>query len=183
MRGARRRREPLPLTALLLAVLAVGAIAYALFDFARAEYTERQAAKAEAAVAAALRAAQPKPRVAASTAPPEKRFGFYDMLPQLEVVVPEVDGDVRADKTAAPVTAPGVYVLQAGSYASQAEAAKVQARLTSLGISSQIQKIAVDDRQVHRVRIGPVEQLPRLNQIRQRLRNARIDALLIRVGE
>ena len=125
----------------------------------------------------------PKPRAPPSTAPPEKRYGFYDMLPNFEVVVPEEDHDVRRDTTPAPLEVPGVYVLQAGSYGSFAEADRVKAQLALLGISSQIQKITVDDRQYNRVRIGPIEDLNELNRVRKRLRDAKIDALLIRVGE
>lgn len=128
-------------------------------------------------------APKPKPRAKPSTAPPEKDYGFYDMLPNFEVVVPEEDKDVRADSTPAPVEVPGVYVLQAGSYASFAEADRVKARLALLGIASQIQRITVDEREYHRVRIGPIEQLAELNRVRQRLRSAKIDVLVIRVGE
>lgn len=78
---------------------------------------------------------------------------------------------------------PGAYVLHAGSYGSFAEADKVKAQLALLGISSQIQKITVDERQYHRVRIGPIEDLGELNRTRKRLRDARIDVLVIRVGE
>ena len=83
------------------------------------------------------------------------------MLPNFEVVVPEEDRDVRRDTTPAPLDVPGVYVLQAGSYGSFAEADRVKAQLALLGISSQIQKISVDDRQYNRVRIGPIEELER----------------------
>ncbi len=125
----------------------------------------------------------PKPKAPPGNAPPERRYGFYDMLPNFDVVVPEEDHDVRRDTTPAPLDVPGVYVLQAGSYGSFAEADRVKAQLALLGISSQIQKISVDERQYNRVRIGPIEDLNELNRIRKRLRDAKIDALLIRVGE
>ena len=180
-----RRNAGLPGWAILACGLAIGAIAVAGYDIVRekltAPATTAAAPDAPTEPAAAKPKEKPKPRV--NEAPPEKRYGFYDMLPNFEVVIPEVDGTARPDKTAAPITTPGVYVLQAGSYADQAEAVKVQARLTALGINSQLQKIAVDERQFHRVRIGPIETLPDLNRTRQRLRTAGIDAILIRVGE
>jgi cell division protein FtsN len=119
----------------------------------------------------------------ANAEPPEKRYGFYDMLPNFEVVVPEEDRDVRRDTTPAPLEVPGVYVLQAGSYGAFAEADRVKAQLALLGIQSQIQKITVDDRQYHRVRIGPIDELAELNRVRRRLHDSRIDVLVIRVGE
>jgi cell division protein FtsN len=141
---------------------------------------DRLAARPDRAAAAPAR---PAPKARPSSAPPEKRFEFYEMLPNFEVVIPEEDRDARPDKSPAPVEAPGVYVLQAGSYGAFAEADGVKARLALLGVKSQIQKITVDERQYHRVRIGPIEDLGELNRARKRLRAAGIDVLVIRVGE
>ncbi len=162
----------------LLAGLVIGAVLVWTGFFVRDKLLAPAGPAAEAPPKPAA-----KPKVRPSTAPPEKNYDFYDMLPNSDVVVPEEDHEVRADKTPAPIEAPGVYVLQAGSYASFAEADKVKAQLALLGIRSQIQKIAVDERQYHRVRIGPIEDLAELNRVRQRLRTARIDVLVIRVGE
>jgi cell division protein FtsN len=59
----------------------------------------------------------------------------------------------------------------------------MKAQLALLGISSQIQRISVDEREYHRVRIGPIEQLDELNRLRRRLRAASVDFLVVRVGE
>lgn len=176
---ADRRRSATPGWVLVLAGLALGAAAVTTFFYVRDQLAPQPAASAPAVTTPA----RPRPRPKPADKPAEKDFEFYDMLPNFEVVVPEEDKDVRPDKTPAPVEAPGVYVLQAGSYSTFAEADKVKAQLALLGISSQIQKITVDERQYHRVRIGPIEKLDELNRVRQRLRNARIDVLVIRVGE
>ncbi|WKZ12661.1 MAG: SPOR domain-containing protein [Gammaproteobacteria bacterium] len=125
----------------------------------------------------------PKPQPKAPSAPPEKRFEFYEMLPNSEVIVPEEGRDVRPGKTPVPLDTPGVYVLQAGSYGEFADADRVKAKLALLGIRSQIQEITVDERRYHRVRIGPIEDLAELNRNRGQLRKAGIDFLVIRVGE
>lgn len=168
---------------LVLAGLALAAVGVTVGFYVRDKLSGQAAdvspTEASAPKARPKAAAKPAP----SGAPPEKRYEFYDMLPNFEVVVPEEDLDVRPDKTPAKISVPGVYVLQAGSYAGFAEADKVKAQLALLGISSQIQKITVDDRTYHRVRIGPIESLDELNRTRQRLRNARVEALVIRVGE
>ncbi len=52
-----------------------------------------------------------------------------------------------------------------------------------LGITSRIQKVSVDDKDYHRVRIGPVDSLERVNALRGQLRNAQIDIMVIRVGD
>lgn len=177
--GTRRRKGGTPGWALLLIGLAAGAAAVTSTIYIRDKLASRAAPDAQPA---ATRPA-PRPTPRPGTAPAEKRFEFYEMLEEAEVVVPEPDADRRAGKPPAPLEAPGVYVLQAGSYAAFADADKVKARLALLGIRSQIQEISVDQRQFHRVRIGPIEDLDELNRNRTRLREAGIDFLVIRVGE
>src|SRR3954465_6786960 len=46
----------------------------------------------------------------------DQRFDFYDILPQYEVVVPEVESTAGPTAKAKPVDEPGSYVLQAGSF-------------------------------------------------------------------
>ncbi len=113
---------------------------------------------------------------------PEPRFKFYDMLPNFEVVIPEEDTVVRNNSRSAPLDTPGIYVLQAGSFSSHTDADRMKARLAMLGITSRIQKVSVDDKDYHRVRIGPVDSLERLNAMRSQLRNAQVDIMVIRVG-
>jgi cell division protein FtsN len=115
--------------------------------------------------------------------PTESRFTFYDMLPNFEVVVPEEDPDVRADTEPRAVVEPGVYVLQAGSFSHYEDADKRRAELALQGIESNIQRITIDDKTYHRVRIGPIDNLDELNVTRSRLRAANIDVLRIKLGE
>ena len=51
------------------------------------------------------------------------------------------------------------------------------------GIESQIQRVTIDDKTYHRVRIGPTSDLDELNMLRSRLRSAQIDVLRIRLGD
>lgn len=111
------------------------------------------------------------------------RFQFYEMLPNFEVVVPEQEKKVGRGASLPPVEDPGIYVLQAGSFPEFAEADAVRARLALLGVSSQIQKVTVDEKTYHRVRVGPISDLNELNRLRNRLRQNRIDFLVIQVGE
>jgi len=153
-------------------------------------------------VAAAIyvkdREARPAEPVSAGAAPPsesgttgtapkvpektEPRFKFYDMLPNFEVVIPEEDTVVSNQSRSAPLDTPGIYVLQAGSFSSHSDADRMKARLAMLGISSRIQKVSVDDKDYHRVRIGPVDSLDRLNTLRSQLHDAQVDIMVIRVG-
>ena len=113
----------------------------------------------------------------------DERFDFYDVLPQYEVVIPEVDSAPRADAPVRAVEEPGRYVLQVGSFAALDDADRLKARIALLGIESRIQRVTIDDDVFHRVRIGPIADLEQLNQVRRRLHDADIDWLLMQVRE
>ena len=66
---------------------------------------------------------------ASSGAASGEHYDFYKMLPHFEVVVPEKERDVKQDVPTANIQRPGVYVLQAGSYRSEAEADRVAKRI------------------------------------------------------
>lgn len=119
----------------------------------------------------------------APDAPPAKTYDFYDKLPKFEVVVPEKEKDVRPDLKPAPETRRGTYVLQAGSYKNFADADRVRAQLALQGVESKVQKVSVDNDTWHRIRIGPISKLDELNRLRQILRKANVDVLVIRVGD
>jgi cell division protein FtsN len=114
---------------------------------------------------------------------PGKSYAFYDMLPKFEMVVPEKDKDVRPDTKSVPETRRGTYVLQAGSYKNFADADRVRAKLALQGVESKVQKVSVDNDTWHRIRIGPISKLDELNRLRQILRKADVDVLVIRVGD
>ena len=99
------------------------------------------------------------------------------------VVIPEEEPDVTRDKAVEAIQTPGTYVLQAGSFSEQSDADRRRAELALLGIESRIQRISIDDRTYHRVRIGPMNDLDELNLLRAQLRQAGIDALRIRLGD
>lgn len=117
------------------------------------------------------------------TEAPAKSYDFYDMLPKFEVVVPEKDKDVKPDIRPVPETRRGTYVLQAGSYKNPADADRVRAQLALQGVESKVQKVSVDNDTWHRIRIGPISNLDELNHLRQVLRKADVDVLVIRVGD
>ncbi len=115
--------------------------------------------------------------------PKESRFDFYEMLPSFEVVIAEEEPDVSRDTEPEAVVDPGVYVLQAGSFTTLADADRRRAQLALHGIESRIQRVTIDDKTYHRVRIGPTDDLDELNMLRSRLHAAQIDVLRIRLGD
>lgn len=118
----------------------------------------------------------------------ETQFEFYEMLPKFEVVIPEEqEGAATPAAGAGPVAGavdkPGAYILQAGSFRNHADADRVRALIAMQGVESKIQKVTIDRDTWHRVRVGPITNLKQLEETRSKLRNARIEALVIKVGE
>ena len=114
---------------------------------------------------------------------PEKRFTFYDILPNFEVVTPDDEPDIAVDAEPQAIVEPGVYVLQAGSFSTNTDADRRRAELALHGIESHIQRVKVNDRSYHRVYIGPTDDLDELNLLRSRLRVAKIDVFRIRLSD
>jgi cell division protein FtsN len=145
---------------------------------------DRQPAVMDPPVAAKVESAVDDNGETPAEEPTEKsRFTFYNVLPNFEVVIPEQELDVTADTEPRAVVEPGVYVLQAGSFSRYEDADRRRAELALQGIESSIQRVTIDDRTYHRVRIGPADDLDELNMLRSRLRAARIDVLRIRLGD
>jgi len=181
-----RRKQPaafsgwVGLSCGLLAGLTVAGLVY-IKDH-RGDAPAAQAAKTGAKKARS-EASEPDAREGAAGGDPAKSYEFYSMLPKFEMVVPEKDKDVRPDIKPAPETRPGTYVLQAGSYKNFADADRIRAQLALQGIESKVQKVSVDNDTWHRIRVGPVTKLDELNRLRQILRKANVDVLVIRVGD
>lgn len=140
-------------------------------------------ARQAASLASAMDENGETPDAVRAPEPSEKRFAFYDMLPNFEVIIPEVEPDVSRDREPRAVDEPGTYVLQAGSFTAYTDADRRRAELALQGIESSIQKVTIDDKSYHRVRIGPTNDLDELNLLRSRLRAANIDVLRIRLGD
>jgi cell division protein FtsN len=104
------------------------------------------------------------------------------MLPKFEVVIPEQDESAPAQSRVAALQKAGVYVLQAGSFRNSADAERVRAMIALQGVQSKIQRVSIDRDTWHRVRIGPITDLRKLEDTRDKLRQVQIEALVIRVG-
>jgi cell division protein FtsN len=117
-------------------------------------------------------------------APAERRFDFYTLLPELEVIVPEDQTEspatVGGRSPAQAATVTGAYILQAGSFKRAEEADSLKASLALLGVEANIQTVTVDENTWHRVRIGPYADLAELNQVRKRLARNQIDTVLLK---
>lgn len=144
-------------------------------------------------------AAQDEPDKAPDSAGTEKeqqepRFAFYKMLPNYEVVIPEEEypddsGDTDSAEASAPVepqpTTPkvresGRFVIQAGSFSTYEDANRRKAELALLGIEAHIVSFDLDSgKTVYRVQSRTIESNDRLNELLKRLRENRIDTLVM----
>ena len=170
--------------------LGVG-LAVAIGVYLRAPSGDRTAEPATAAVQpAAARSTSTAAQRSAESAPqpqrtpaPEKRFEFYEILPQFEVVVPDDEGSaaptVRPRLATAPT--PGSFLVQAGSFSAAADADRLKASLALLGFESHVQRVTIEDDVFNRVRIGPIGDLDAAKRIQRQLRDAGIDPLLMKV--
>lgn len=141
----------------------------------------RRAVPAEEVIAAAPPPTAPE--VAPAEEPPET-MEFYELLPSFEVHVPDVaQRSGRPTQPLAPITRPGLYVIQAGSWRNPAPAEAERARLAKFGIKANVQSAVVDGADWHRVIIGPTRDLAFLNSTRQALQEAKATFSTYPLGE
>ena len=110
----------------------------------------------------------------------ERTYEFYEILPQLEVLVDENTETLSPNQSKSKPAAskPETYVLQVGSFKSNREADALKAQLALLGVETNIEKVTVDKQQWYRVRIGPSNDLAHLQSVQTRLKNVKIKAIL-----
>lgn len=121
----------------------------------------------------------------ADSKPPEPRFDFYTLLPEMEVVVPEQQIRGKPEQGVRQVERPGTYYLQVGSFKNSEQADRLKAELAIMGFETVIQKVTIDNNQAtdtwHRVRVGPYSELEALNSARRKLKAGGIDSSLVRI--
>jgi len=127
--------------------------------------------------------AEPPAAKRAAPAPLKPKFDFYTVLPEVETVLPD-RGAGAAPAKAEPSDASVRYVLQAGSFASFADADELKARLALQGMRADIQKVTIEDRgEFHRVRLGPYDKLEELDAVNRQLSKMGIKTLRLRVKQ
>lgn len=108
----------------------------------------------------------------------EMQWDFYEIFPNLEVPVVEEYGP---DGNKVRVEEDYAYLLQAGSFRNPEDADKLRAELILLGLDVFSKEIEVDGKQWHRVMVGPLHSDLELNRAQNKLAEAEIEPIALRV--
>ena len=139
--------------------------------------------------AAPDKGAEPEASDPPFAAPDQERYDFYELLKEGEVVIPmpeEPKPPSVATTSPAPAPPPAAspsarYILQVGSYRKFEDADRVKASLALLGLEARIEVATLSSGETwHRVRIGPLTDLQRVEATKAQLKSNGMDALLIR---
>jgi len=127
----------------------------------------------------------------------ETTFDFFTVLPEIEVLVPDVEPEQVAGNTQSPpqdntgaekndqaaVSNASAYMLQAGSYQRKADADKLKAELALIGHRSTIQKVTIEGRgEFFRVRLGPYTTHDQMVKVDATLSDQGIKALRLKIS-
>ena len=113
----------------------------------------------------------------------KRSFDFYTLLPELEVIV---DPPTEHKKTAIskpPEKLKAMYYLQAGSFKNSDDANILKAQLALIGVETNVETVNVNNINWHRVRVGPSRELDYLQSIQTRLREQKIDSMLLKARQ
>jgi cell division septation protein DedD len=110
--------------------------------------------------------------------PPKPRFDFYDLLPKMEVVVPDEELDappVPSPVSPAESSGPSRYLVQVGSFRAAEDADRLKAQLALLGFEARVVPARIDNRQMrYRVRLGPHVGKDAVNTVRRQAGRQRL---------
>ena len=129
----------------------------------------------EKATAAETPAVKEKPPETAAKEKPG--FRFYDMLPDSEVVPPEVE-----EYTPGPGQQTFDYLVQTGSFRQQQDAERQRAEIAFQGLRAQVKRIDLDSGSIwYRVNVGPFTSRSQMNAAIDKLVNLNIQPLVRKI--
>lgn len=113
-----------------------------------------------------------------NTASDEKPgFRFYDMLPDSEVVAPEVE-----EYTPGPSQQTFDYLVQTGSFRKQEDAERQRAEIAFQGLRANVKRIDLDSGSTwYRVNVGPFNSRSQMNAAIDKLVNLNIQPLVRKI--
>ncbi len=145
--------------------------------------TLRHAEKSTLKHAGALRnkLGKTQPGTAATRSAPH--FDFYQLLKHpTQILTAGESREVATPPATQPIAQAGSYILQVASFRAAGAASALKAQLALWGIQARVQAVRVQGETWHRVRIGPLSDLGKLNAVRDRLAKHQLHALVIHSG-
>jgi len=109
------------------------------------------------------------------------RFDFYQILPDMEIVIPEHEIEERRRLEGTGMSKPGTFIIQIGSFRTPQQADTLKARLAMLGIETSVQKVNQSGKIWHRVKSGPHTSFRVVDKIQNRLHHNNIDSIAIKL--
>lgn len=108
------------------------------------------------------------------------RFDFYNLLPEMEVFIPDQEIAAEREKTASDEDV--VYYLQVGSFRQFQDADRLRAQLALLSMESHTQRVTIDGKATwHRVRVGPFTSAREMGRVRVRLQDQSMNPIILKV--
>lgn len=108
---------------------------------------------------------------------PENNFDFYTILPETESTVTEKE----VQESALTVQKEN-YFLQVGAFQNEADADNMKAKLALLGFEAVVKTATIPEKGIwHRVRVGPLNDIEKINKIRGELTTNGFNTDLIKV--
>jgi len=111
----------------------------------------------------------------------QPRFDFYQILPDMEIVIPEHEIEERRRLEGTGKSKPGTFIIQIGSFRKPSQADTLKARLALLGIESTVQTVNQSGSIWHRVKSGPYTSFRMVDKIQNRLHHNNIDSIAIKL--
>ena len=116
-------------------------------------------------------------------APTKRKFDFYNILPQIEVKVPDWEITSPSEEQAADEQA-GTFVFQVGSFKHHDDADRAKAQLALSGIEAKIHRVVINGQDVwYRVHVGPFTSMSDIQGMRKQLIEAERDFIVLKISD
>ena len=123
-----------------------------------------------------IKAAESSPK---NDAAPEKRFNFYDILPESTVTAPKVEEYRFKEKSG---SGKFYYMIQTGSFRNPQDAERQKATIAFKGLKATIETVTNDQGSTwHRVKTGPFTNRSKLNSALDKLVSINIQPLVKKI--
>lgn len=124
---------------------------------------------------------KPVPLAAKAIDSKQPRFDFYQILPDMEIVIPQHEIEERRRLEGTGKSNPGTFIIQVGSFRNPKQADTLKAQIAMLGVESSVQKVDQSGSIWYRVKSGPYTSFRKVDKIQNRLHQNNIDSIAIKL--